>query len=440
MAVAVALFRARVPVAVGGARTGADGSWRLTLRSILSGAPVAVGDDRDEIAVRYGRGGPAADFISTDGGGNPFQGAGWTGWVDLDHGYEVGSHAIAISPCSQTGVLSLDVGGRPTSPPVEQCQTETNVAVVPTGHIGLGTPLTFSTTDDRAVWPGNMNGALVRLTVALGEPGAVSVTDNPDTVLTPGGFPTCTADLRARSARCSGLVPGRRYTLTRRGGHAVRRARADRNGVADFGAFAGLRGGDLLTLRNRAGRTLTALHVAHLRIALRDGSSAVAGGTCEPGQYWGPPPTLPPVGGAIGNPTLGGTGTICPPDGRAAGLTSRTLEQTDGFSGGLTRTEVPQLGTTSPTPGETVYGPFTALGQPTLVGAHGVPFVVSARVSLAISRRGTHRVLRRLTGLERPQGVIVRGLAPGVYTAVWTVSDAAGDTRTTQTYFVQAPQ
>jgi hypothetical protein len=65
---------------------------------------------------------------------------------------------------------------------------------------------------------------------------------------------------------------------------------------------------------------------------------------------------------------------------------------------------------------------------------------VSARVSLAISRRGTHRVLRRLTGLERPQGVIVRGLAPGVYTAVWTVSDAAGDTRTTQTYFVQAPQ
>jgi hypothetical protein len=143
------------------------------------------------------------------------------------------------------------------------------------------------------------------------------------------------------------------------------------------------------------------------------------------------------VGTAIGTPTLGATGTICPLDGHAAGLPSNAIEQTDGASGGETRTEVPQLSSMSPNPGETLYGAFVALGQPALPGAHGLLYSVSGHVSLTISRRGSTRVLRRLSGLERPQGVTVTGLAPGVYTAVWTVTDAAGDTRTTQTYFVQ---
>jgi hypothetical protein len=63
---------------------------------------------------------------------------------------------------------------------------------------------------------------------------------------------------------------------------------------------------------------------------------------------------------------------------------------------------------------------------------------VTASVTLAIERRGSHRVLRRLTGLQRRNGVNVSGLARGVYTAVWTVRDANGDTRTMQSPFAEA--
>ena len=62
---------------------------------------------------------------------------------------------------------------------------------------------------------------------------------------------------------------------------------------------------------------------------------------------------------------------------------------------------------------------------------------MAARVTLAISRRGSRRVLRRVSGLQRLNGVGVAGLAPGVYTATWTVSDANGDTRTIRSPFVQ---
>jgi hypothetical protein len=42
-----------------------------------------------------------------------------------------------------------------------------------------------------------------------------------------------------------------------------------------------------------------------------------------------------------------------------------------------------------------------------------------------------------VTGVERAQGVRIAQLAVGVYTAVWTLTDPAGDTRTIQTFFVQ---
>ena len=50
--------------------------------------PRAVGDDRDEIVVEYGAGGPtpSKQAILTGNGGNPFTESGWTGWTDLDNG------------------------------------------------------------------------------------------------------------------------------------------------------------------------------------------------------------------------------------------------------------------------------------------------------------------------------------------------------------------
>ena len=432
--VSAVLVRGGMPVALARARTGSHGAWRATLHEPFGGPAIALGDDRDLLVISYGRGGPQREIIATDSGGNPFTQAGWTGWYDLDHGFAVTPRAVVVAPCAQTGVLRLRVGGRLAGSPVRLCQTETDAARVATTPIGAGTRVTLTSTDNRAAEPTDPSGALVSLSVALGEPGAVSAVSNPFVALDPRGFPSglaaCTADLRAQAVRCDGLVAGGEYRLNRL------RARADLQGASVFAAASGrvwVRGGDTLTLRNRAGRAVTALHVAHLRVALRGLDAQVAGGSCEPGAYWGAQVSRFPLGPGIGAPSVGGSGTVCPLGGQAAGMAASSLQQSDPFSAGLTRTEVPVLAVTSPTPGETLYGRFIAFAQPALAGGGDV----AARVTLAISRRGSHRVLRRVSGLQRLNGVSVTGLARGVYTAVWTVSDANGDTRITQSPFVE---
>ena len=47
------------------------------------------------------------------------------------------------------------------------------------------------------------------------------------------------------------------------------------------------------------------------------------------------------------------SGTVCPLDGQAAGMDVGSLEQSDPFSAGLTRTEVPVLAVSAPTNGDT---------------------------------------------------------------------------------------
>jgi hypothetical protein len=413
------LLRALTPVARFSARTDASGRWGATLRLISSGAPTAVGDDRDVLEVAYGPGGPAPDLIAADGGGNPFNQSGWTSWFDLDHGYAVGNRSVTIAPCSQTGVLTLRVGGRAVGSPVTACQTETDASVVATGSLRAGTGLSLTSTDNRAPWPRNPLGALVSLTVALGEPGSTAAVANRQVLLSPTGFPACAADLRAQRVRCSGLVSGARYTL---GGL---RALADGAGAATFARpRAWVRGGQVLVLRNRAGRVLTSLHVAHLRVALR--GNAVVGGRCEPGAYLGAPVGAPETSAGVGATTVAGSGRVCPLSGALPG---GPVEQSDPFSGGLTRTEVPVLAVTSPTPGETLYGPFIAFAQP----SPGF----GARVTLTVAARGNRRVLRRYRGLERAGGINVSALPRGVYVATWTVTDLNGDTRTTTTLFAQ---
>src|SRR5207302_81041 len=63
----------------------------------------------------------------------------------------------------------------------------------------------------------NLLGGLVSLTVPVGEPGSVSTFTGGLTTFTPGGFPSCTADLEFQGVACTGLVPGGVYTLTDRG-------------------------------------------------------------------------------------------------------------------------------------------------------------------------------------------------------------------------------
>jgi hypothetical protein len=445
--VTLALVRAGTVVARGRTATRADGAWGpVSVRSLTRARTEAFGDDRDKIYVEYGAGGPPGDTILTGNGGNAFTESGWTGWFDLDHGFAVasffGAGGVLLSPCFQTGVLVLSVGHAATESPTDLCGTGTDVAIVQTGSIAPGAMLRLDSEDNRAVTASNPNGALVTLAVSLGEANSLASVSNNQILFQPSGFPTCTADLRSQRVSCTGLVPGTRYTLTRGRGRASAtvRTRADRNGATADVAFPGSRGlagGDVVTLRNAAHRTLTALHVAHLRVDLLGAQTTIASGTCEPGAYYGRAPAAPPINAAVGAPGISGTGRICPLDGSAKGLPAAHIEQTDDLSGGTTLTYLPQLEFTSPSNGATLYGPFTALagaGVPT--PKHDV-VANGSTVSLTITPASGGAAVFRAANVNTAHGTPVGALAPGAYSAKWVLTDASGDTRTVMTRFVE---
>jgi hypothetical protein len=429
-------------VAAAFATTRSSGAWGPV--SLLASGKQTVhgfGDDRDAIIVTYGKGGPKPDLIGTGSGGNPFIEAGWTGFYDLDTGFTVSSHSVSISPCGQVGVLALRVG-RVSTPAVDVCGMESGIARVATKRIGLATAVSLSSTDNRAPSASNPAGALVNLTVALGEPGSIGLAANNSVPFLQSGLPSCTADLRSQSVICGGLVPGERYALTRRRGGAVRSARADLSGTVHLLPGPGVvyaRGGDALTLRNPARRVLTVLHVAHLRVAIAGNQTVLASGTCEPGDYWGKPVTAPPVSKSVGVGGATGTGIICPPAGGAAGLPDAVIAQTDDRSGGTTRTAVPFLGALSPASDATVYGGLIALCQTYLPSATNGLYAGGTPVSLTITPVGSSTVAFHSGNVDVPAGVPVTGLTAGtVYHAKWVLRDLNGDTRTWVTRFVFA--
>ncbi len=438
--VAVLVARAGTVVAGGVSATRADGSWRLKLRSLATGAPVGVGDDREEILVRYGAHGPPPELIQTGNGGDPFRQAGWTGWFDLDHGFAVGSRSVLLGPCSQTGVLTLSLAEGPLASPLQLCGTESDVAQVPTPRLGPRSRLSLSSQDNRATTAEAPNGALIRLTVALGEPKSVDPLGNALVPFDPSGQPSCSADLRRQSVTCTGLVPGARYALSRRRSRGTVHVRADSGGTARFAPFSdgsGITGGDTLTLRNRVGRVLSTLHVAHLRVHLNGASTVIASGRCEPGEFYGGVVRTPPLGSAIGNPGVAGDGRICPLSGQAGGLSTANILQVDDRSGGQTRTELPAILGTAPVQNATLYGSFTALAQAGVPGPHHTTIATRDPISVTIVRAGSRSVAFRAANVDTAAGVLVRGLARGSYTATWVLSDANADTRTIHTSFVQ---
>lgn len=300
----------------------------------------------------------------------------------------------------------------------------------------------MSSNDNRAVSMANPAGALVRLLIPLGEPNSLSAVGNPLLLFTPSGFPSCTADLQATRVSCGGLVPGAPYTLTRRRGKLAVRATADRSGGLHPRAFRGgraLAGGDVVRLSNGAERTLTKLHVAHLRVDISAQATVIASGRCQPGDYYGRPLTTPPVTATVDGNGVAGSGTICPVSGNAAGLSSRAIGQTDDLSGGQTVTRVPDIENTSPTQGETVYGPFIALANAGVPAPHATVASSSARIALTVVRSRHGGVVFHAYNVNTATGARVSGLAPGAYRATWVLTDNNGDTRTIRTRF-QASQ
>ena len=439
-----------VVVARASTTTAADGSWRVSL------APHAVGDDRDEVDVDYSGAGspqPSRQVILTGNGGDPFTEAGWTGWSALDAGTAVrasgGQSTLTLAPCFQAGVLSFTFDDSPViASPSDFCNTQTNTAAAETPSVGPGDRLTVTSNDNRAfsvpMGPTpNPLGGLVSLTVPVGEANSISLFTSPlAPPFTPTGLPTCVADLEAGAVGCFGLVPGEAYQVTDR--------RRRITGVADatgrFTLRLRVRRGDLVSLSNGA-RTLTTLHVAHLQVAILGEETVLAAGRCQPGAYYGLPPTTFPPNSSAGAPTsaaTGGaalTGEICPTSGDAAGLPTAAIAQTDDLSGGLTRTEVPDVLDTSPGEGETIYGRFTAAAETGLPGPDNslIPTDSSSLVSLSIRPSAGGRPVFRAVNVDIPSGIPAPALRPGPYTATWVLTDANGDIRLVQTRFIEQP-
>jgi hypothetical protein len=437
--------------------TSATGSWSLSL------APYAPGDDRDLITVAYSAAQLATDFITTGSGGNPFNEAGWTGWSDLAIGTDVSDHNggfVSLGPCFQTGVLTLDVGGTNYAA-TDSCNTQTDTSTLTTGPIAAGESVTLSSVDNRAFTQpqpvghsldpqGNETGALVKLTVQLGEPDAQSTYSTPLAQVLPlrraTGAPTCTGDLQFGAVFCAGLVAGAKYSVTRARGSDTLSGHAAHDGTLVVGPFRGappLTGGDVLTLSN-GHRVLTRLHLAHLR-AVIDGEQTVLGpgSFCQPGLYYGAPPQTPSppssAAGLTGEQGATLTGRICPPSGSAAGFEDSAIGEADDRSGGLTETEVPDISTTSPIDGETLYGRFTARAQASFLGPHDGVIPSGYPISLAIfPAKGTKPVIT-VDDVNTPSGKRIQHLKPGTYDAIWTWQDFTGDSRTITTSFVEEP-
>src|SRR5205085_9249653 len=144
----------------------------------------------------------------------------------------------------------------------------------------------------------NPDGALVALTVPVGEPDAISHFVSPLFVFQPSGFPTCTGDLERRIVSCTGLVPGARYTLSGR----RRRASGPASQAGVLRIPLGISRGEVVVLSNGS-RTLTTLHLANLRVRIDGEQTALAGGSCQPGEYYGLPLRQPPISILAGYPS-----------------------------------------------------------------------------------------------------------------------------------------
>jgi len=416
--------------------TGADGSWHVWLW------PHAPGDDRDEIDVDYW--GPNApqpghQVILTGNGGDPFTEAGWMGWTAMDSGSSLTGSSLSLTPCFQAGTLNFSFDGTTQAEsPNESCNTETDIAALSTPRVHRADAVTWTSVDNRAFdAPGspipNLFGGLVSLTVPVGEPGSISFATSPVAGFTPGGLPSCQADLALQAVACTGLAPGARYTITDR--RQRRRVKADVIGT--LSVTLRLRRRDVIRLSNGR-RRVTTLHVANLRVKILGDAGVVAGGTCQPGEYFGAPLSTVPTSLEAGLPSplnLEGvalTGEVCPKSGRAAGMPSDQIMQTDELSGGTTQTEVPEIHVTAPLSAETMYGGFTATVRTGL----GLSGRARPRLSLRIvSARG--KTVIRASSVDPRRGVRVGALRPGDYTAIWTITDVNDDTRIVQSGFAE---
>jgi len=98
-------------------------------------------------------------------------------------------------------------------------------------------------------------------------------------------------------------------------------------------------------------------------------------------------------------------------------------------------TEVPLIVSTSPVQGANVFGTFTARAGAGFPGPNNTIIPNNARIALRITLSG--KTVFSAPNVNTKSGVSVKGLKPGTYSAIWTLTDANGDTRTVVTQFIE---
>ena len=76
------------------------------------------------------------------------------------------------------------------------------------------------------------------------------------------------------------------------------------------------------------------------------------------------------------------------------------------------------------------------LGTVVLQGVLGAKSAGGVPIALTITRAGSRQRVFRAGNVDTARGVAVPALTPGSYVATWVLHDAAGDTRTVTTRFV----
>ena len=82
-----------------------------------------------------------------------------------------------------------------------------------------------------------------------------------------------------------------------------------------------------------------------------------------------------------------------------------------------------------------MFGAFTARARAGFPGPNNTTIRNNARIALQIRRAG--KTVFSAANVDTKNGVKVSGLARGTYTAIWTLTDANGDTRTVVSHFIE---
>ncbi len=223
---------------------------------------------------------------------------------------------------------------------------------------------------------------------------------------------TCDGDLVIAMVTCSGLTAGG-YTLTRqRDGLSLP---VGQSGGRLDAALPSLDAGDAIELHRggASGRVLTRLRVG--RLSFHANADGAATGVCEADSV------------IYTNPGI----AICDAGGTYVTTDGPPPVQVDETSGGRITLDVARVTDTAPISGESIYGSSFRFFAET--GGGMIPGVAAPTVGVTLTKLATGEQLWGV--VDRDEGGFIRGLTPGRWDALWTATDAHGDTIETRTRF-----